>query len=340
MTYSGYLFHWIVFLVIDETVLSIGHYQLFAVRFAVTLVLAWLCFRYVETPVRTGERLHGSVAVGALVGSVVVIVAGLVLVTSSPPAPATTLEGEEQAMPVAASPEARKVLVVGDSQAWVLGNGLSRWSDSHGDEAVVWNMASPGCGIVRGGEANRLGEVTTGQCEDWPERWAALLEEFDPDVVVVLSGAWDWVDRKLPEWPEWESYGDPDFDAHVIDEYHAAAELLTSTGAQVVWLTNPCYELEDFGGDPRHANETYLPPVAEDFAGSVQVYDLYADLCPGGAFTQDLGGFDEARPDGLHLSDDAADWAAGWFMPRLLGLTAADPDADPDPDPPSSSAPS
>lgn len=325
LSYSGYLFHWLVFLVVDEAVLTIGDVQLFVVRLAITVVLASLSLRFLERPVRAGERLQGRRGLAALAISIAVIVAGLLVVTDDPSAPAVDLSGEAQAVPVAVAPEARRVLVVGDSQAWVLGNALVRWAEAHPDTVAVWNLAVPGCGIVRGGEFDRLGVVATDVCEDWPPRWESALEEFSPDTVVVLSGAWDWVDRKLPEWDGWRSYGDPSFDAHVVSEYEAAADLLSSGGASIVWLTNPCYELEDFGDDPRHANETYLPPLVERFGDRLQIYDLFADLCPGGEFTDELGGFEDARPDGLHLSDDVADWTAAWLLPRLLELTDPSP---------------
>ncbi len=233
------------------------------------------------------------------------------------PAPALDLSGDDQLDPPAAAPGATRVLVVGDSQAWVLGNALRRWAEANPDQAAVWNSAVRGCGLVRGGEANRMGTITTDLCDDWSTRFDQALARFDPDVVVVMSSGWDWVDRKLPEWNEFKKYGDPTFDAHMLREYRAAADQLTAKGAEVVWLNDACYELEAFSGnDPRHANTDILPKVA-DGRDDVQIYDFFADVCPGGQYQRELFGLPDARPDGIHLSDAAADVEAATLMPKL-----------------------
>jgi hypothetical protein len=50
----------------------------------------------------------------------------------------------------------------------------------------------------------------------------------------------------------------------------------------------------------------------------VQVIDLFAKVCPGGEYTNELGGIDYARPDGLHFSSQSAPWVADWLGLRLL----------------------
>ena len=41
-------------------------------------------------------------------------------------------------------------------------------------------------------------------------------------------------------------------------------------------------------------------------------------VCPGGKFTQTLGGTSGARPDGVHFSPPAARWLADWLGPKLV----------------------
>lgn len=376
LSYGAYLFHWPLFLWIDEARTGLTSWPLFAVRVAVTFGLAWLSLTYIERPIRDGRAIVGPRVRAIVPSAVAAVVLLLVAVTMEPPPGAVTLTGADQAMPevvarplVTATPatagvvrfgsspttadaapttapstalpsasdtstsgahddsaplpietttevtEPVRMLVVGDSQAWVLGNALVRWAE-HSDLAVVWNQAVRGCGIVRGGEAKRLGEITQGACEDWEPYLAEAVTAFQPDVVVALSGSWDFIDRRLPEWPDFLSYGDPVFDAHLVEEYRTATQSLGAGGASVVWLTTPCYELEGFGDDPRHLNDVLLPRVVES-TPDVKVVDLFARVCPGGRFTQELGGLSNVRPDGLHLSDVAADWVAAWLGPQL-----------------------
>ncbi len=369
LSYGAYLFHWPLFLWLDEDRTGLEPWPLFAVRSVLALGLAWLSLRFVEQPIREGRRLVGPPLRVVVPTSVAVVVASLLLVTVDPPPPAVDLTGGEQAMPVmpamqradATMPALRstttlaagapsttpppttvlptaapttsaapagpvRVLVVGDSQAWVLGNALGRWADGR-DDVVVWNQATRGCGIVRGGEARRMGEITQGVCDDWAVRWDATITDFTPDVVVVLSGSWDFIDRKLPTWPAFLSFGDPTFDSHLVAEYEAAAALLGRDGARVLWLTTPCYQLEGFGDDPRHLNDDLLPLVAAD-TPQVEIVDLFAQVCPDGRFTQQVVGLDGARPDGLHLSDAAADRVAGWLGPQALDAQASSTTTD------------
>jgi lysophospholipase L1-like esterase len=54
--------------------------------------------------------------------------------------------------------------------------------------------------------------------------------------------------------------------------------------------------------------------------GEVDVMDK---ICPGGKFEADLGGISDARPDGTHFTDEGADWAAKWLMPRIVATARA-----------------
>lgn len=353
LSYGGYLYHWPLFLWLDDERTGLDQWPLFGLRMSVTLALAWVSLVSLERPIREGRRFVGSFLPLRLGAAVAVVASLLILVTVDPPAPAVRLTGDDQAMPELdpetipattsvttsettpastpveqgstttsvlpprfSSAEPARIMVVGDSQAWVLGNAMVRWAEGRSD-AVVWNKGTRGCGIVRGGQANRMGEITQGVCEDWAEEWNDALLNFEPQIVVVLAGSWDFVERKLPDWPDFKSFGDPMFDQHLVNEYRSALELLRADGAQVFWLTTPCYLLQGFGDDPRHLNNDLLPSVVDGFDG-VEVVDLFAMVCPDGRFAEEVGGLSNARPDGLHLSDEAADWVAEQIGPELL----------------------
>ena len=47
--------------------------------------------------------------------------------------------------------------------------------------------------------------------------------------------------------------------------------------------------------------------------------DLFGQLCPNGEYTDELWGIPDARPDGMHLSDEAAaELARRWLGPLVL----------------------
>jgi hypothetical protein len=224
-------------------------------------------------------------------------------------------------------PTDTRVLVVGDSVGWYVGRGLERWARGGDGDILVWNAGTLGCGVARGGEL----VLSSGPapidptCDRWPERWADQVTQFDPDVVVVLSGLWDLTDRKLPDWDDFHHVGEPIADDYLASEYRAAAEVLSREGAEVVWLTTPCYAEAIFPGPlsgtgalqperTRHLNDAVLPQVVGD---AVTVVDLESFVCPDGEFTQEFAGLSGARPDGVHFSDEAAEAIADWLVPQL-----------------------
>jgi lysophospholipase L1-like esterase len=63
-------------------------------------------------------------------------------------------------------------------------------------------------------------------------------------------------------------------------------------------------------------NQEILPALVEA-RPEVEIFP-FADLaCPGG-FTQTLGDIDDARPDGIHFSPEAARWLADRYAPDLV----------------------
>lgn len=219
-----------------------------------------------------------------------------------------------------------RVMVVGDSVGFVLAEALVRWGETSG-RAVVWNTSIPGCGIVRGGvvlgQSGRA-ETPVPGCEAWDGRWRRQLAEFDPDVVLVHSASWDLVPRMRAGETAMRVPGDPLFDAHVVGEYTAAVDALSSTGAEVVWLTPPCVESPNGAkegvfepGRMERLADHILPSLRAQRPGLAAV-DLAARVCPRGEFTSTLGGIVDARPDGIHFVPAAADWLAAWIGPQLV----------------------
>jgi len=239
------------------------------------------------------------------------------------PAPeATTLVGTE---PRPAPAAARKVMIVGDSIASNLGRALELWGRRTG-MATTWNAAALGCGLVAGGVTNAQPphNVDSAKCGEWRQSWQQRVDDFRPDVVVVLSGPWDLPDRRLPEWPEPQHIGQSTFDVWLLSQYQAAQTTFASHGARVVWLTTPCtgtvwagFAIADTGAFDNsridQLNQSILPKLQ-----GVRTVDLHAVACPGGAFAGTLGGVEEARPDGLHFVEAAGIWVADQIGPAIM----------------------
>ena len=413
LTYGGYLFHWPIFLWLDEATTGLEGGGLLLVRLLATFTVALLSYELLERPIRAGN-LPGRVGPLAWANASVALAAVLIVVVSTvtspdssllasgaggaaatppppplPPSPAAaaptsaertsaaanpTTQGAvaghgggapslhkataaptpagpparpgapargEAAAPstttttVAKNPDALRVAVVGDSLAQNLGSGLTRWSAGQAD-MIVYDLSVSSCPISRGG-TRRFPDGTdfpiADHCRWWAdpddERTRRLLD-FEPDIVLVEDALNEIVDRKLPEWNDYRGPGDPRFDAWLLSEYQAAAEVFSENGAMVVYADAPCADwdrirawdsLEDAEERVAALNRIYDGVVA----ATTRVADLHDRLCPDGRYRDEVEGVAEGRPDGFHLSDDAAfRLAERWLAPFLREVDAAD----------------
>jgi len=137
----------------------------------------------------------------------------------------------------------------------------------------------------------------------------------------VVVGRGDQARRTMPAWDGPKRVGDPEFDDLMGTTYDGVLAALDRPGTTVVISTFPCIDeaLFTFGPDPagRPRNETNA--AFNDFLRGLgrPVIDLDRHLCPGGRFTTRIEGIDDGRPDGLHLSPEAAVALAPWLVDEL-----------------------
>jgi hypothetical protein len=77
----------------------------------------------------------------------------------------------------------------------------------------------------------------------WPSAWPKWLREIRPNLVVLLAGHWEEIDRLYQG--RRTNILDPAFAAYVKHSLERAVTIGTSTGARMVLMTSPCF----FGGE-------------------------------------------------------------------------------------------
>jgi hypothetical protein len=218
-----------------------------------------------------------------------------------------------------------RVMIVGDSQARSVGYGLELLESDTGG-AVVWNLATAGCGIATEGVVR---DAVTGSvieadesCLEAIRAWSSNVEDFAPDIVLVLSSLRDVQDRRLDGADGFDVIGDGAIDDHLVATYTRAVDTLAAGGSTVVWMKPPCLRfVSPFGGDGRapsafdpdrieRLNDHVLPALVEARPDDVVLFGLDEILCPGGEFLEDTEDLHDIRPDGVHLSADASLWLA------------------------------
>ncbi len=367
ISYGVYLFHWPIFVFVQRQGWPLA--TELAVEVGATLAVAVASYHLVESPIRRGDLRLPSVALAPAAAVAVVVAllvavpapSGNVIVfsavaerdvasaagpvTDEAPTISTTIaptsaaeqaaaervEPAAQATPGATGSEPPRILLVGDSVMITVGRGLERWGQLTGAATFI-NAGGLGCAVARGGQVLVEGNEydSPSDCDRWAEYWPKLLSTTDPDAVVLLTGVWDINDRTFPLWPEgWQAPGDDVFDRWLASEFDQAFGVLGATGAEVIWLSSPCYEKFDANGEitipggsfdldrVRHLNDTIVPSALSRNP-RVQSIDFHEQICPDGRGLQRLGDVEPIRPDGVHFSEDGSDALAVRLGPQLI----------------------
>jgi hypothetical protein len=216
-----------------------------------------------------------------------------------------------------------RVTVVGDSVGIGLANGLASWGSTHQTE--VSDRSSVGCPIARGGLYRAEGDTLSfpAQCSwERPDRFPADLSQTSPDVVVVVGGAWDVLDRLPAGSTTWQHLGQPDADRFLLAEVLRAIDLLGSDGARVVLVTSAhVRHLNQQGfevmpdSDPARIdrfNKILRQAAAQrpGVAGVVE-FGAWVHSQPGGEFAPDV------RSDGVHYLPGFDAALGDWLGPAV-----------------------
>jgi peptidoglycan/LPS O-acetylase OafA/YrhL len=344
ISYGLYLWHWPVYLIVDHTRTGLTGTALLAVRFAVTFALAIVSYHLIEAPIRRGA-LRNWRAVAATPAAALGVVLGVVLATASAPpalAAAPTLHAENASSTISVSqppPLASqaptgtsqtgpiRLLVVGDSVAETLADGLQPLGPQYGMK--IFDAGTVGCGVARGGPYNDRGVVGVplARCDVWPQTWTAAVNIVNPDVVAVVVGRWETLDRVHDG--QYRHLGDPDFDAYIESELETAVNVASGRGAHVAFLTSPYFQgTEKPDGsawpqdDPARVQvlNSLLAAVAANHPGVVSVVPLGAILDPGDHFSEMVDGIQVRFSDGVHITPLGGAWLAPKILPSLLEL--------------------
>ncbi len=359
ISYGLYLWHWPVYLTLTEQRTGLDGFWLLAVRIAVSVAFAALSFYALERPIRAGTfrlpkpQIIAVTAVCALVAAVFVTTDGggdsVAAKTeralsqhapaphSAPPSTTPASDGAATVPAVPAFPAAPpKVMIVGDSVAGTLGLGYQNLGAASG--LTVWNRGQLGCGLFYDGsvfEGGQLHTVDSTKC-NWRGKWPGELAFFKPDVVVMLVGAWDILDREVDGHEV--KFGSVEYDSSFLHQLDDATNLLASTGAKVVVLTTPFFSRPELAVqtgtqwpeyDPSRVDRinSLYRDFLDNHPGRYRMIDLNRFVSPQGKFTDSLNG-QVIRGDGVHFTEAGSAMVVSWLTPQIEKVVAG---GDPDP---------
>jgi peptidoglycan/LPS O-acetylase OafA/YrhL len=333
ISYGVYLWHWPIFLALNGERTGWSGWRLFAVRCAATVAVAAASWWLLEQPIRRWRPvivpmlpLAGATAATAAAVTMLVLPVGArpADVPVGPDVDSAALVSPEVPVEVKSPsgqrlPGTRTVAVFGDSVAWTMMRYLPPTQG-----LSFTNYTTIGCGIARGGPYRYVGETLSQkpECDSWPARWSQRISHDRPDVVLLIIGRWEIVDRVNEG--DWTHIGDDTYDAYLRGELQRALDLLTSTGARVVVTTEP-YNRRGERADgslypedqPARADRwnTLLRSVIGK-RPDVTLLDLNKKLCPNGYYTSKVDGI-KMRIDGVHPTPEAVKWLTPWLTDAL-----------------------
>jgi peptidoglycan/LPS O-acetylase OafA/YrhL len=284
-SYALYLWHWPVFQLMRPADVDLDGFRLFVARLAVTFVCAELSYRFVESyfrhpqsaaarrrvPLEVQRQRFATMTALAVtlvfVLSVVLVTAkdtsgavpigGQTIATVSPTvptvpvAPATTAPAATSAptatsvppVTAAAASLPRRVVVVGDSQARAL---VANAPVVPGLQ--LSNGGVEGCGLEDTGAMTTVAHYrrTFTECQGWDAKWGAAARANRAQIALVVLGAWDVFDLRLPTGNA--PFGSAAHDAYLTSQLERGIAQLKAAGAQVALMQVPCYRPIDAGG--------------------------------------------------------------------------------------------
>jgi peptidoglycan/LPS O-acetylase OafA/YrhL len=332
ISYGVYLWHWPIFLALNGERTGWSGWSLFAVRCAATVVVAAASWWLLERPIRRWRPvivpmlpLAGATAATAAVVTMTVLPVnvkpadpGVASIDSaaliSPEVPVEVRSPSGQL-----APGTKRVAVFGDSVAWTLMRYLPPTPG-----LSFTNYTTIGCGVARGGPYRYAGETLNqkAECDAWPARWAQRINHDRPDVVLLIVGRWEVVDRVSEG--RWTHIGDPGYDAYLRGELNRALDILGSTGARVVVTTEPYNRRGERADGSLYPEDE--PERADDWNAllrrvigprpNVTLLDLNKKLGPNGGYTNKVDGI-KMRMDGVHPTPEAVKWLTPWLADAL-----------------------
>ena len=334
ISYGLYLWHWPIVLVLTRARTGLTGIPLLGARVLAMFVIAYLSWSLVEMPIRRGALRTRPPGVLVPVGVALTIVVMIVTTLPTRAIPNRVFGEVAAAAPLPAGFVPRpgppvRTLLLGDSVAFTYSSGLENAQKESGVEVISKTVI--GCGIARGGPIRTRGQVgrPPAACDEWPQRWRALVDSSHPDIVAIAVGRWETVDRRHAG--RWMHIGEPAFDAYISAELERAVDLLSFRGARVALFTAPYYEgFERLDGgrwvenDPHRVDRfnQLLRAVARRHPGIVQVVDVGGIFSPKHRYTRRIGGVAVRTDDGTHVTSEGARLLTPTVLPQLAAMAS------------------
>ncbi len=225
---------------------------------------------------------------------------------------------------VASPPRPSRVLVVGDSVGWNLGEQMI--ADQVGDNLEVRNIAVPACPpsytpVRRRRDPGSVPLDFGEECSDQVAAYPFIVNEFRPDVTLVIFGA-PLLDQNEIAPDIWSSPCEESFDTWYRSTLEQMVAALSAQDGRVALVSQAYYRGEVSGRTPVYDDQTDCQNRVAETVAAADPAILHVDLggwtCPTRECLTERDGL-ELRPDGTHFLGPAAREVNTWLLDQVLG---------------------
>ncbi|TWE07865.1 peptidoglycan/LPS O-acetylase OafA/YrhL [Rudaeicoccus suwonensis] len=336
ISYGLYLWHWPIFVMLTPGRTGLSGPVLFVVRFALSFAAGAASYYLVEQPIRMRGLKNVLGRSGSLITGFIILpltaVATIVFTPSVSANPLLTAKsGSEQQTAATNASAAMRVLIVGDSVGFSIGYAFPQ--ASYPNVSVAGDVII-GCGtaeqhlVVNGVPQPQSSSDTS--CDNVFGKWAADVKANRANVVIWSLGGWDVYDHVIDGKIVKEE--SPQYAAYFRSRLEMGLQQL-GPNVQVVIPNVPCYHYTSYVVDGQDmapdrndpARAAALNKILAGFAAAhprqVHIFDVAADVCPGGKYVNSLDGVKQVRMDGVHYTVQGAALFWKWIMPTLERVT-------------------
>jgi peptidoglycan/LPS O-acetylase OafA/YrhL len=317
ISYGVYLWHWPVDVFLDRSRMGFDGWALVGVQTAVTLTIAVVSYFVIEQPIRRGALT--AVQWRAIVPAVAVVLVAVVVASTLGArddvgqVALTDPVGVARRMAKDAPPSATRVMIVGNSVAFDLGQSMQRLRTT--PPLAVFNAAQVACTFPHAATRLRI-RLPDGTTETQPTirchpSWeTSVVKAFRPAVIFWVMG--DPLRTGIWYAHQWLEPCTAPYDALYTRSLRREVALLGVTGAEVV-ITTAAYTLS-FPPPPREPTDcdNRLRRAVARETGA-RLVDLQGYICPHGECRTEQDRV-ALRPDGLHYQGPGGELVARWLL--------------------------
>ncbi|SKB03152.1 acyltransferase family protein [Aeromicrobium choanae] len=334
ISYPLYLWHWPIIVFVHEGVVGLDGLALDAVRVGLSVLLAWLTYRFIEGPVRGRRPFFGSARgfsrAVAVLAAPLVVASAFVVAHSEPPQGELSgyaLKPGQKPLKLTPDPytaEARRsTMLLGNSIPYSLYRNVATHEFRQLSMSQTTHLGCDPFALQKRVD----GETTepTRSCLEWRDEWPALVSAQQPDVLLFFVPQTFLSD--LVKGDEVAEFGSPEHE-RLVREALDEVDRKGGDAGKLALSTLACHDIPAFDkvemqqlNDIERVERVNAIATAWAAENDVPVIDSYAALCPNGY--QPLLGNDPLYEDGLHFTNESAPHVWAWMMPQVLRFADA-----------------